>query len=47
MRISGTEPLLVILSKTMTFKKLKSDVPKQAVAKKDGVTMQFRDLCVT
>ena len=40
MRISGTEPSLVILSQTMKFKKLKSDgpkVPKQAEAKRDGV----------
>ena len=36
MRISGTEPLSVILSQTMKFKKLRSDdrkVPKQAEAK--------------
>ena len=40
MRISGTEPLSVILSPTMKFKKLKSDdrkVPKQAEAKRDAV----------
>ena len=40
MRISGTEPLSVILSQTKYFKKLKSDatnVPKQAEAKRDGV----------
>ena len=40
MRISGTEPSSVILSRTMKFKKLKSDdpkVPKQAEAKRDGV----------
>ena len=39
-RISGTEPSSVILSRTMKFKKLKSDdpkVPKQAEAKRDGV----------
>ena len=28
MRISGTEPSSVILSRTMKFKKLKSDDPK-------------------
>ena len=36
MRISGTEPLSVILSQTMKFKKLNSDYPevlKQAEAK--------------
>ena len=40
MRISGTEPSSVILSKTNYFKKLKSDtenVPKQTEAKRDGV----------
>ena len=40
MRISGTEPSSVILSRTMKFQKLKSDdpkVPKQAEAKRDGV----------
>ena len=40
MRISGTEPSSVILSQTLKFKKLTSDVPKvpkQAEAKKDGV----------
>ena len=40
MRISGTEHSSVILSQTMKFKKLKSDVPKvpkQAEAKRDGV----------
>ena len=40
MRISGTEPSLVILSQTMKFKKLKSDdpkVPKQVEAKGYGV----------
>ena len=40
MRISGTEPSSVILSQTMTIKKLESDdpkVPKQAKAKRDGV----------
>ena len=39
-RISGTEPSSVILSRTMLFKKLKSDgpnVPKQAEAKMNGV----------
>ena len=37
MRISGTEPSLVILSQIMKFKKLKRDdkkVPKQAEAKR-------------
>ena len=37
-RISGTEPLSVILSQKMKFKKLKSEdpkVPKQAEAKRD------------
>ena len=40
MRISGTEPSSVILSKTWSKKKLKSNdqnVPKQAKAKRDGV----------
>ena len=40
MRISGTEPSSVILSRTREFKKLKMDtpkVPKQADAKRDGV----------
>ena len=40
MRISGTEPSSVILSQTEKFQKLKTDaqkVPKQAVAKRDGV----------
>ena len=40
MRISGTEPLSVILSQTNLFKKIKSHaskVPKQAQAKRDGV----------
>ena len=39
-RISGTEPSLVILSQTKQFKKLKSDaknVQKQAKPKRDGV----------
>ena len=39
-RISGTEPSSVILSQTMTFKKLKCyepKVPKQAEPKWDGV----------
>ena len=38
MRISGTEPSLVILSQIMKFKKLKRDdqkVPKQAAAKRE------------
>ena len=41
MRISGTEPLSVILSQTMWYKKLKNmpqKCQKQAEAKKDGVT---------
>ena len=40
MRISGIEPLSVILSQTMKFEKLKSNdpkEPKQAEAKRDGV----------
>ena len=40
MRISGTEPSSVILSQTMEFQKLESDVPKvpkQVEAKRDGV----------
>ena len=40
MRISGTEPLSMILSQTMKLKRLKSDapkVPKQAEAKRDVV----------
>ena len=40
MRISGTEPLSVILSQRKQFKKLKSDaqkVSKHAQAKRDGV----------
>ena len=40
MRISGTEPSSVTLSKTKVFKKIKSDapkVPKQTKAKRDGV----------
>ena len=40
MRISGTEPSLVILSQSMNSKKLKRDdqkVPKQAEAKRDGI----------
>ena len=40
MSISGTEPSSVILSKTMKFKKLKIDIPKepkQADAKRDGL----------
>ena len=40
MCISGNEPSSVILSQTMSFKKLQSDdpkVPKQAEAKRDGV----------
>ena len=40
MRISGTEPSSVILSKTKLFKKLKSGAPKvsnQALAKWDNV----------
>ena len=40
LRISGTEPSSVILSRTLKFKKLKSHdlkVPKQAKAKRDGV----------
>ena len=40
MRISGIEPSSVILSQTMKFQKLESDVPKvpkQAEAKRDGV----------
>ena len=39
MRISGTEPSSVILSQTMLFQKLESDVqkvPKQVEAKRDG-----------
>ena len=41
MRISGTEPSSVILSQICSNKKLKSNnqnVPKQAEAKRDGVT---------
>ena len=44
MRISGTEPLSVILSQTKSFKKLKSDTPKlskQAEAKRDGVINHY------
>ena len=40
MRISGTEPSSVMLSQTMEFQKLESDVPKvpkQFEAKRDGV----------
>ena len=40
MRISGTEPSSVILSKTKYFKRLKNDahkLPKQSKAKRDGV----------
>ena len=40
MRISGTEPSSVIISQTMTFKKLKRyehKVPKQAELKWNGV----------
>ena len=40
MRISGTEPLSVILSQKKYFQKLERDVPnvpKQAEAKRDGV----------
>ena len=40
MRISGTEPLSVILSQTEKYQKMKSDipkVPKQYKAKRDGV----------
>ena len=40
MRISGTEPSLLILSQTTKCKKLKRDgpkVPQQAEAKRDGV----------
>ena len=41
MRISGTEPSLVILSQTNNFKKLKKNdaqkLPKQAKAKRNGV----------
>ena len=40
MRISGTEPLLVILSQTCSIKKLNSNDQKvslQAEAKRDGV----------
>ena len=40
MRISGTEPSSVILSKKWNFQKFKRDVlnvPKQAEAKRDGV----------
>ena len=40
MLISGTEPSTVILSQTKKFQKFDSDVPKvpkQAVARKDGV----------
>ena len=40
MRISGTEPSSVILSKTNQFKRFKSDAKKcqkQAKAKRDGV----------
>ena len=40
MRISGTEPSSVILSKIKLFKKLKNDAPKlsnTAYAKWDGV----------
>ena len=40
MRISGTEPSSVILSRKSIFKQLKRDisnVPKQAEAKRDGV----------
>ena len=40
MRISGTEPSSVILSKKKYFKRLKNDLqklPKQVKAKRDGV----------
>ena len=39
MRISGTEPSLVILSHALLFQKLKCDaqkVSKQTIAKRDG-----------
>ena len=43
MRMSGTEPLSVILSQTKKFKKIESyvrKVPKEAEAKRDGVINQ-------
>ena len=44
-RISGTEPLSWVLSQTMQFQKLDSDVPKvpkQVEAKRNGVIKQNR-----